>query len=197
MKTLIVVLLVVALIPEGVMAARWNRAELSVWDFLPQTYRPSLQRVVDDFNANRPAYAPVLTYIAMPERMCEDLNPKKVRDGIAVCVSNRVPDPTPAQQPRVINRHGIFVSGTIALRNYAPLKTDNIFCHEMMHAIADAPDLDGPMRDSPHLDDSCVLGVLDHLGAWDIAYLEQIYAIPPVPHRDKRHKTRHHANHRP
>lgn len=172
---LLVVLVLLAELNGGAMAARWEKTVVPVWDFMPPEYRESLQRVVNDFNANMPESAPTLRYIPLSQLMCEDLNPRRVRGGIAVCVSRLVPNPTPMWQPRVIDEHGVFVRGQIAMRDYRPLKTDNLFCHELMHAVVDAPDLEGSMRDSPLLDDSCVQGLLEHLGPWDISYAAQVY----------------------
>jgi hypothetical protein len=189
MRPIIMVLLIaLALTPEATMAARWEKATVSVWDFTPEEWRPYVQATVDDFNANLPPGAPELAYVPMGELPCDALPKYGKMGGVSVCAGRgdlgRSTTNTIAVD-RTLLRAKIMLDPADVSR----LAMNS--CHEMTHAVLDTPD----NYSLPHLDDSCVQGLLDHLGPWDIAYAAQVYATQPDHgHRSgKRH--RHQSNH--
>jgi hypothetical protein len=190
MKTLIAALTsLIAFAPTGAAAestpAIWSPGSVVVQDFLPADAGRDLAAVVYDFNAHRPPSAPELIYTAADRRTCEDLTQQP--GVIQVCLSSLVPTNATAWSPRTIDQ-GFFVSGQVAIRDSAQIDDWRvILCHEMMHAVGDAPD----DFSRPHPDDSCVQGFLNHLGSWDIAWLQQVYQPSPIDHHRKHHRKHH------
>jgi hypothetical protein len=172
-RILLVVWLIVIL-PEAAMAARWERAEVPVWDFTRDDWRPYVQATVEDFNANMPPGVPRLIYTPMGELRCEDLPNNGKRGGISVCLTD-APLASSAYwaEARRTLRGQRFTSALIAIdRNTSVTSPGTLLCHEMTHEVFDAPDDDS----RPHPNDSCVQGYLDHLGSWDIAYAASVYS---------------------
>jgi hypothetical protein len=155
------VLLLVVLVPEGAMAARWEKAVVPVWDFMPQQAQPYIQAAVDDFNATLPPGVPRLDYIPMGELPCANLPGYGKLGGISVCYA---PDSWHSVSDIALDGHAIS-------RVRVQLVTVNAACHELMHALTNIAD----DYANPHLGESCVQGALEHLGSWDIAYAAQVY----------------------
>ena len=188
-----IVLLVVLLVPEGAMSARWEKDTVPVWSFVPDDWQALVENTVRDFNAHLPPSAPRLVYTPMGEKPCEQLPFYGRKGGISVCLGP-MPPARPAWSPKRISGDR-FVSGLIGINTQTDLPPDPsmlpavMLCHEMMHVVTDAPDgFDDQGRyNYPHPDTSCVQGYLDHLGSWDIAYAESVYPFP----NGHRHKRRH------
>lgn len=180
MKALIVLVVLIALVPEGAMAARWKTNKpIPVWDFTAPERQSLVRATVDDFNRNLPVGAPHLSYIAMGTLSCSDLPEHGKPGGITVCIK---PAPDGQSDTDITYVGGRIYRAMVAL-DPDPGVMAKAVCHEFMHAVTDAPD----DFTNPHPDTSCVQGNLDHLGPWDVAYAESVYPFA----NGHKHKLRH------
>lgn len=187
MKRLMMIVLLVSFVPEVAMAARWTKAEVPVWDFTAEEWRPAVQATVDDFNTQLPSEVPRLRYVPMGEIPCEMLPPNGRRGGISVCTSLSPPGPRYSGWNTKQISHGLITRAMVLIRADAiPVAPTIVLCHEIAHVMWDVPD----DYSHPHADTSCVQGFLPHLGPWDIAYATAVYNDDGHHDRD-RHRSRH------
>lgn len=171
MRPMILLLALLLLSTETIMAhgAVWHGKRVIVNDYTSAAYKPYVREMVAAFNAMLPARAPKLVYRSRHERSCHDFS-ARIKGAIAICTGAH-DDFTGYGVER-----GAFTWAVINLiGNDAPEFRHSIICHEMMHAITDAPEAEGYPYEYPNLDTSCVTGATDFPGAWDIAYARKVY----------------------
>jgi hypothetical protein len=194
---MLLVLAILALVPEGVMAARpypvWQVRAITVYDYTPPSWDGMVATTVDDFNAIIPRGGPRLTYRRMEVVPCDQVGWEQ--RGIIVCVSS---------EPIIIG--GIDAGGTVRGisgkrgnrlsrvelardERIAPEYRPNIACHEFMHAVTGIIDKNilDPVTGNPtypYPDTSCVWGSLSHPGPIDAEYVRAMYSHDSGP-RDR------------
>lgn len=196
-RVLLIVWVLFVGLTGNAVAARWDKKALEVYDFTPKAMRPLVRAVVDDYNATMPATVPRLKYVSASwERACEDLPEFGRKGAISVCQRTR---PMANVGDSAILIYGTTIDSVlIRLSPDAPeWDISRILCHEMGHALYDAPDADT----YPEGTDSCVRNNQSTVGSWDIAYAKQVYATrskhDPRGHGSPRHRrgSRHRASH--
>lgn len=169
MVRVVLILALLLMLPGEVMAkdgAAWHKKRVVVHDYTSAAYKPYVAEMVAAFNAMLPKRAPKLVYREQPERACNTLDKKRPKV-ITICLSGGEWDMTATDA-----KHGEITRATVILiGNDTPDQIHNTICHELMHAVTDAPD---DYRD-PHLTESCVQGMTPYPGAWDKAYARKVY----------------------
>lgn len=182
MRIWLVVMLVV-LVPEGAMAARWEKHTIPVWDMTSDAWRPAIRTAIDDYNTNLPDGAPLLVDVPMGQTPCEDLPQYGRKGGITMCLAG--PDDVNRSRQELW-----FGQQSKVIIQPADLpRSGYVLCHELAHAVIGIPD----DYTNPHLTESCVQGGLSHLGPWDIAYAAQVYGEHVRHHH--RSRSRHRTHH--
>lgn len=166
-RAIILCLACVLLAPQDFAAKprTWDGRRIAVYDYTT-TSRPYVEAMVAEFNAVLPRRAPRLVYHAMEPGGCGSH-----RRGIVVC------DGPPYLGDREGATEQVFSGGEM-FRARITLVTvvipgghgpANSVCHEFMHALSGIPDRYFSRENS------CVHGLMDNPGAFDIAYLKRVY----------------------
>jgi hypothetical protein len=158
MRGLLLVMALLVLSPNALDAARWEGAQVVVYDYSGWL---EVEDAVALVNEALPKKAPRIIYRAMPLAACEDVPRKK---GITVCVAPRLFDPlgvevagtTIGYDRRPITWGRVALSGAVL-----PADRLRVACHELFHATT---------------------GIGPH-GAWttmrpcpfDVAYAKRVY----------------------
>lgn len=146
--------------------ATWRKHRVVVKDYTPDEWKPYVADMVIAFNAMLPKRAPRLVYEAQPETPCKTLKRKRGRGQIAVCTGAFIDNTV------LVAKNGVIRSALIQLfPETMPTHRHGFVCHEMMHAVTDAPD----DYSYPHPETSCVLGDANFPGKWDAAYARKVY----------------------
>jgi hypothetical protein len=159
--------------------ARWTSDVVTVWDFTPETWRPFVEATINDFNAVLPASVPRLVHAPMGELACDALPASGRKGGITICVA---PDPRRAGFPlvggattRMTTLGSVISRARVKMLASCPTSyLPCLLCHEMMHAVCDAPDAGATF---PEPVESCIRSTWNKLGSWDVAYARRVYEL--------------------
>jgi len=151
--------------------SRWTAPHVAVPFYGPRAIYPIHERVWSAINAAMPPRTTTFTpRYGGPASACPAIEYTPI---IRVCIVAH-------DEPWVgVTYIGLDVDGAIILAgtNIVPRSAEvqALHCHEAMHAVTNIPDDYAAMRP-----DSCVHGFASLPGAYDVAFIQQVYGGEPV-----------------
>ncbi len=170
-RAFVLTLCVLLLAPDALAAPTiWARKSVRVLDYSAAKWTGLVEEMIDEFNSMLPEPTPRLVYRRMPERACQDLNPRPIVGAIIVC---SVPAAPFVGMTGVLHDGTTIVETRVMLNDRLYLNTSqatNTICHELMHAVTGIKD-----RYHRRPRTSCVWGSLPTPGRFDVAYARKVY----------------------
>ena len=158
---------------DGGRGVAWTSRTVTVRIYTTVNWHPLIERSIADFNAIMPRRGPRLVMKVQGERSCAWVKRQTFRKPTITMCSQ--PDGNGAGWAVYRVDHGTLAGQRVWITLVGDPGHDryqghqNTVCHELMHAVSGVNDGWGEPR-------SCVRGDLDAPGAWDVAYLERVYA---------------------